>query len=125
MIAGSHGSFVAGVILMRVTGKFLFKGLSSMSRMQFYIAKTRTDRRSGKVLAVFACGKDEAQWCWVPVEFVVQLINQGVPFNTLLKSRNNDYVKGARVEVHDEIFLRTVANDTPGDNLESLPAIVE
>lgn len=96
-----------------------------MRRMQFYICKTRTDRRSGNILAVFACGKDENQWCWVPVGFVVQLIHQGVPFNTLLKRSENDYVKGARVEVYDEIYLRTVANDTPGDTLENLPTSVE
>lgn len=96
-----------------------------MRRMQFYICKTRTDRRSGTILAVLACGKDEHQWCWVSVDFVVQLINQGVPFNTLLKRSENDYVKGASVEVYDEIFLRTVANDTPGDNLESLPTTVQ
>nr|WP_180203535.1 hypothetical protein [Pseudomonas sp. SbOxS1]NYU03255.1 hypothetical protein [Pseudomonas sp. SbOxS1] len=96
-----------------------------MSRMQFYIAKTKTDRNSANILAVFACGRDEPQWCWVPVGFVVQLINQGVPFNTLLKRSDNDYVKGARVEVHDEVFLRTVANNTPGDSLDNLPTIVE
>ena len=95
-----------------------------MSRMQFYIARTKTDRNSGNILAVFACGRDEPQWCWVPVEFVVQLINQGVPFNTLLKRSGNNYVKGTRVEVHDEVFLRTVANNTPGDSLESLPTSV-
>ena len=93
--------------------------------MQFYISKTKTDGNSGNILAVFACGKDGHQWCWVPVGFVAQLINQGVPFNTLLKSTDNDYVMGARVEVYDEIFLRTVANNTPGDNLESLPTSVE
>ncbi|VVM73297.1 hypothetical protein PS639_01888 [Pseudomonas fluorescens] len=65
------------------------------------------------VISVFVCGKNESQWCWAPVEFVVQLINQGVLFNAFFKVGAGEYQVGSRIEAH-EFALRT-------DTLESLP----
>lgn len=94
--------------------------MNESGRIQFYVSKTKTDGESGSVVALFVCGKNESQWCWAPVEFVAQLINQGVRFNTFFKSGVGDYQVGARVEVH-EFTLRTIATGTQGDSLESLP----
>ncbi|HCS46566.1 MAG TPA: hypothetical protein DIW52_27810 [Pseudomonas sp.] len=96
--------------------------MNGIKRMQFYISRTKTDAESGNIVSVFVCGKNESQWCWVASAFVVQLINQGVPFNTLLKTGDRNYQVGSRVEVY-EFALRTMANDTGGDNLESLPTV--
>lgn len=91
---------------------------------QFYISKTKTDGESGNIAFVFVCGKNESQWCWVPTAFVVQLINQGVLFNTFFKNDKHNYQVGARIEIYNDFFLQTVANSTEGDNLESLPTIM-
>lgn len=88
--------------------------------IQFFVSRTKTDGESGSVVALFVCGKNESQWCWAPVEFVAQLINQGVRFNTFFKTGEGDYQVGARVEVH-EFALRTSATGATGDTLESLP----
>ena len=94
--------------------------MNESRRIQFYVSKTTTDGESGNIISVFVCGKNESQWCWAPVEFVAQLINQGVRFNTFFKTGEGDYQVGARVEVH-EFALRTIANGAQGGSLESLP----
>jgi len=89
--------------------------------MQVYIHKIRVDKSSGNIVAVAAFGKDEGgKGSWVPIRFVTQLIRQGVPFNTYF-IRGGKYVVGAKIEVFENDFLRTVANGTERDNLESLP----
>ena len=88
--------------------------------IQFFVSRTKTDGESGSVVALFVCGKNESQWCWAPVEFVMQLINQGVRFNIFFKTDEGEYQVGARVEVH-EFALRTIANGAQGGSLESLP----
>ncbi|MGE8187970.1 DUF3892 domain-containing protein [Pseudomonas sp. NPDC086278] len=89
--------------------------------MQFYIHKIRVDKSSGNIVAVAAFGKGEGgKWDWVPIRFVTQLIRQGVPFNTYFK-RGEKWVTGAKVVDFENDFLRTVANGTEKDNLESLP----
>lgn len=94
--------------------------MKELNRIQFYVSKTQTEAESGNIISVFVCGKNESQWCWAPVEFVAQLINQGVRFNTFFKTGEGDYQVGARVEVH-EFALRTSATGAQGDTLESLP----
>ncbi|VVO94396.1 hypothetical protein PS850_02534 [Pseudomonas fluorescens] len=94
--------------------------MNELNRIQFYVSKTKTDGESGNIIALFVCGKNESQWCWAPVEFVVQLINQGVRFNTFFKVGEGSYQVGARVEVH-EFALRTNPKGAQGDTLESLP----
>ncbi|MCX2897878.1 hypothetical protein [Pseudomonas mandelii] len=92
--------------------------------MQFYIYKIKIDAESKRIVAVFTCGQDEDQWCWVPTEFVIQLINKGVQFNTLFKVGEANYQKGARVAVGDDSFLRTVGDGQAGEGLDRLPTVV-
>ena len=94
--------------------------MNELNRIQFYVSKTKTDGESGNIIALFVCGKNESQWCWAPVEFVMQLINQGVRFNIFFKTDEGEYQVGARVEVH-EFALGTIANGAQGGSLESLP----
>ncbi len=88
--------------------------------MQFYISKIKLDPKTKHIAAVAAYKPGFSTAYWIPRQFVAQLIDQGVPFNTRFK-KNGEMVTGARVEVYEGDFLRTVANGTEKDNLESLP----
>jgi hypothetical protein len=88
--------------------------------MQFYIFKIRTSKVTGNITTVAAHAKGSNTYYWVPRGFVAQLIDKGVTFNTRYK-KGDKWVTGAKVEVYEESFLRTVANGTEKDNLESLP----
>lgn len=88
--------------------------------MQFYIQEIKVDSKTGNIQSVAAFGKGEKFHYWVPRQFVAQMINKGAIFNTIFV-RNNASVIGAKVEVYEENYLRTVANGTEKDNLESLP----
>lgn len=88
--------------------------------MQFYIQEIKVDGKTGNIVSVAAFGKGEKNFYWVPRAFIAQMIRKGAVFNTLFM-RNEKWVTGAKVEIYDETFLRTVANGTERDNLESLP----
>ncbi|MFJ7106715.1 DUF3892 domain-containing protein [Pseudomonas sp. NPDC098740] len=106
-----------------VATKWLLQGklIRKETMMQFFIYKIRVDKSSGNIVAVAAFGKGEGgKASWVPIGFVTQLIRQGVPFNTYFE-RGGKWVSGAKIEVYENDFLRTVANGTERDNLESLP----
>lgn len=88
--------------------------------MQFYIEKIRVGKTSNHIESVAAFAKGVTSGFWVPRGFVALLIDQGVPFNTRYKKGEN-WVIGAKVETYEGTFLRTSANGTEKDNLESLP----
>lgn len=89
--------------------------------MQFYIHRIRVDKNSGNIVEVAIFGHGEGgKWTWVPIRFVTQLIRAGVPVNTYFQ-RGEKWVTGAKVVDFETDFLRTVANGTEKDNLESLP----
>ncbi|WP_085630764.1 DUF3892 domain-containing protein [Pseudomonas sp. R16(2017)] len=87
--------------------------------MQMYINQIRVSSQTGNITHVAAYEPRSSKVYWIPSEFIAQLINQGVPFNTRYK-KGDIWVTGAKVEVVNG-FLRTVANGTERDNLESLP----
>ncbi|MFJ4194376.1 DUF3892 domain-containing protein [Pseudomonas sp. NPDC089534] len=89
--------------------------------MSFLIWKTRIESATGNIVAVRACADGAEPWFWVEAGFIVQMIKQGITFNTYREVGKDDWRKGARVEVYNDKFLRTVANSTEKDNLESLP----
>jgi len=88
--------------------------------MQFYIHKIRVDKSSGNIVELAIYGKGEKKFAWVPIRFVTQLIRAGAPVNTYFQ-RGEKWVTGAKVVDFETDFLRTVANGTEKDNLESLP----
>ncbi|ROO03802.1 hypothetical protein BK673_24280 [Pseudomonas fluorescens] len=90
--------------------------------MSFLIYRTKIDSASGNIVAVRTCAKGGNEWFWVETGFIVQLIKQGVVFNTFREIGKDNWKIGAQVEIYDEKFLRTVANGTEKDNLESLPS---
>jgi hypothetical protein len=90
--------------------------------MQFYIKQIKKDSVSGNIVEVAAYGKGEKYRYWVKRQFVAQMINQGATFHTVFE-RNDKTVLGAKVEVYEDDFLRTVANTREEDNLESLPTV--
>lgn len=90
--------------------------------MSFQIYKTRIEAATGNIVAVRARAVGASDWFWVATGFVVQMINDGVVFNTLREVSKDNWRAGARVEVYNEKFLRTYANATEKDNLESLPS---
>jgi hypothetical protein len=88
--------------------------------MQFYIKAIRISKKSNHIVSVDAYAKGAPHGYWVARGFIAQMINQGITFNTRYK-RQGAMVTGAKVEVYEEDFLRTVPNGTEKDNLESLP----
>jgi hypothetical protein len=55
---------------------------------------------------------------------VVSQIGRGNLFITIVKGSNGQYQKGAKVEtirVNNQLFLKTVTDSTPKDNLGNLP----
>lgn len=88
--------------------------------MQMYIQRIRVSKQTGNITSVGAYAPGSDTYYWIPRGFIAQLISEGVPFNTRYKKGEN-WVTGARVEVYEGDFLRTVANGTEKDNLESLP----
>ncbi|UQS17263.1 DUF3892 domain-containing protein [Pseudomonas sp. HS6] len=90
--------------------------------MQFYIKQIKKDSGTGNIVEVAIYGKGEKYRYWVRREFVAQMINQGAAVHTLFE-RDEKWVLGAKVEVYEESFLRTVANTREEDNLESLPTV--
>lgn len=90
--------------------------------MQFYIKQIKKESATGNIVEVAIYGKGEKYRYWIKREFVAQMINQGAAVYTLFE-RNNKWVLGAKVEVYEETFLRTVANSREEDNLEALPTV--
>lgn len=88
--------------------------------MQFHIEKIRVSKEDGSIVSVAAFAKGVKNGYWVPTGFVALLADQGVPFNTYYQ-RGGVWVTGAKVVSFEGTFLRTVANGTERDNLESLP----
>lgn len=88
--------------------------------MQMYINQIQVNKKTGNIVSVSAYEPGAGAAYRIRREFIAQLINQGVPFNTRYK-KGEKWVTGARVEVYEKDFLRTVANGTERDNLESLP----
>ncbi|MEX0780312.1 MAG: DUF3892 domain-containing protein [Balneolales bacterium] len=54
-------------------------------------------------------------------EEVVKGLNTSKTFCTILIKSNGNIEKGKKVELYDDQFIRTKANDNDQDNLENLP----
>ena len=54
---------------------------------------------------------------------VVKLIGQGKTFATIVQNKDNNWVKGAPLQIHSVAtdYIKTVADRKTSDNLENLP----